>query len=222
MRRKLICLLLCLLAVFSLCLAGCSGEEDGDDSLQEESSARAAVSLNMWVISDKAVSAETEKLVEDAFNTLAQAKYTTKVDFIFLTEDEYFTALDEKLTAAAEIKNSSDADVMLPELGEETTTTEETTAETMVNELGQRLLKYPDIEEGQVDIVFLAGKELHDKYVNEGKIQSLETNLNSTSKVLKDYIYPSFLDQIKQNNNTYAIPTNHEIGDYTFLLIKRG
>ncbi len=220
MRRKLICLLLCLTAVFSLTFVGC-GETEEDDGTSTESSARAATSLNMWVICDKPVSIETEKAVEDAFNELTQAKYTTKVDFVFLTEDEYFTALDEKLTKAAELKSSASVDVMLSLPGEETAETVETTAETMVNELGQRLLKYPDIGEGQVDIVFIAGKELHDRYVSEGKIQSLETNLNSTSKVLKDYIYPSFLTQAKHNNNTYAIPTNHKIGDYTFLLINK-
>ena len=220
MRKKIVSLLLCLVALFSLSLAGCGEDATEDDNT--EASARPAVTLNMWLISEKEISAETEALVEEAFNELTQLKYTTKVDFVFLTKDEYFDALDAKLTAAAEAKLAEeDSVVLLPSMGEETTEVVETTAETVVNELGQRLLKYPDVKENQVDIIFLAGEELLVKYIQEGKLSSLDTNLNSTSKVLKDYIYPSFLSQVKYEKNTYAIPNNHLIGEYTYLLVNK-
>lgn len=221
MSKKLLCLLLCLVSVLTLSFSGC-GEED-DDSLNEEASARQAVSINMLLISEEKISAETEALVEEAFNELTQAKFTTKVDLVFLTEDEYFEVLDEKLIAAAEYKeNAALTDIVLPGLSaEETGEVEETTAETIVNELGQRLLKYPDIDEHQIDIIFLAGKDLLVKYASEGKLKSLDTNLNATSKILKDYIYPSFLEQVVYEKNTYAIPNNHLIGEYTYLLVNK-
>ena len=219
MRKKFTCLLLCLVAMLSLMFGGC-GEEDGTD-LENETSARKAVTVNMWLISEKEVSAETEALVEEAFNELTQSKYTTKVDFIFLTEDEYFDTLDAKLAAAAENKANEDPGIFLPGLAEETTEAVETTAEMIVNELGQRLLKYPDVEEHQIDIIFLAGQERLQQYIQEGKLSAMDTNLNSTSKVLKDYIYPSFLEQIKYEKSTYAIPNNHLIGEYTYLLVNK-
>ena len=221
MSKKLLCLMLCLVALLTLSFAGCG--EDNSDDLNEEASARPTVSINMMLVSEKEISPETEALVEAAFNELTQAKFTTKVDFIFLTEDEYFTVLDEKLTAAAEYKeNAGFADVVLPGLTPEATEeVEETTAETIVNELGQRLLKYPEIKDHQIDIVFLAGKDLLVKYASEGKLKSLDTNLNATSKVLKDYIYPSFLEQVVYEKNTYAIPNNHLIGEYTYLLVNK-
>ncbi len=221
MSKKLLCLLLCLVSVLTLSFTGC-GEED-DSELNQEASARPAVSINMMLISDKEISAETEALVEEAFNELTQSKFTTKVDFIFLTEDEYFNVLDQKLADAAEYKdNEALTDIVLPGLTvEETGEVEETTAETVVNELGQRLLRYPDIEEHQIDIVFLAGKDLLVKYATEGKLKSLDTNLNATSKILRDYIYPSFLDQVVYEKNTYAIPNNHLIGEYTYLLVNK-
>lgn len=220
MKRKLIALLLCLTAVLTLSFTGCGAGEEDISTEEEEASARAAVTLNMWMISEKEVSAETEALVEEAFNELTQSKYTTKVDFVFLTEDEYFDTLDEKLTLAAEHKANDVPAIVLPGMAE-TTEVVETTAETVVNELGQRLLKYPDVEEHQIDIVFLAGKELMERYASEGKLSALDTNLNATSKVLKDYIYPAFLEQIKYEKSTYAIPNNHLIGEYTYLLVNK-
>ena len=218
MKSKLMILMLCLVAVLSLSFGGC-GKEDDTKKTDVEASAREAVTLNMWLISDEEISAETEAAVEEAFNTLTQAKFTTKVDLVFLTEDEYFSVLDDKINLAAENKASSGPALVLPGMTEETVEVEETTAATIVNELGQKLLKYPDIEEHQIDIVFLAGQDLYVRYASEGKLSAMDTNLNATSKVLKDYIYPSFLDQIEKS--TYAIPNNHLIGEYTYLLVNK-
>ena len=221
MSKKLLSLLLCLVAIFTLCFAGCGEEED--DSTNQEASARKAVSISMMLISDKKVSKETEALVEEAFNELTQSKFTTKVDLVFLSEDEYFDVLDKKLADAKEYKEEAGLDdVLLPGLTpEETEEVVETTAETIVNELGQRLLKYPDIDPYQVDIIFLAGKDRLVEYAKNGMIKSLDTNLKSTSKVLMDYIYPSFLENVVYEKNTYAIPNNHLIGEYTYLLVNK-
>ena len=58
------------------------------------------VSINLWLISDKKVSAETEAAIENALNEMTQSKYTTKVDLVYFTEDEYYAALDAKPEAA--------------------------------------------------------------------------------------------------------------------------
>lgn len=232
MRTKLICLMLCLVAVLSFAFTSCGKTENSEDTKEDQqTSARPTVSLNMWVVCEEKVDEETELLVENAFNGLTQSKYTTKVDLIFLTEDEYFETLDENLAKAAEIKASSaviDDMLLFPTLGEETTEVVETTPEeTIVNELGQVLLKYPEIKEGQMDIVFLAGKDLLERYVSEGKLASLEEKLNSSdAKVLKDYIYPSAINQIKVNNGgtvpqAFSIPNNNIIGEYTYLLVNK-
>lgn len=222
MRKKLICLLLCLIAMLlPFAMTGC-GSDDSTDTTDEESSARAAVSINLWLISENEVPAEVEVAIEEALNEITQSKFTTKVDLVYFTEEEYYAALDAKLNAAAEYKeNSSAAQIVLPGIAVSTEETEETTAETIVNELGQRLLKYPEIGDGQLDIILLTGKDKLETYVSEGRLSAMDTNLNSTSKILKDYIYPSFLEQTKVNKNTYAIPNNHTIGEYKYLLINK-
>ena len=56
MRKKLICLLLCLVAVIlPLAMTGCGNSTTTDTD--EESSSRPAVSINLWLVSDKEVSA---------------------------------------------------------------------------------------------------------------------------------------------------------------------
>ena len=233
MRRKLICLLLCLLMAMSTVAFTACGESDDDTTSDEtsQSTARAAVSVNMWVVSEKAVDAETELLVENALNSLTESKYTTHVDLKFYTEDEYFEILDAELVKAAEVKASNTVIDMplLPGLSDEAEETVEETIveETVIGEYGETKILYPEIKEGQVDIVFLAGKDLLERYVSEGKLLSLEEKLNSSdAKVLKDYIYPSAINQIKVNNGgsvaqAYAIPNNTIIGEYTYLLVNK-
>lgn len=51
MRKKLICLLLCLSVLLPATLAGCGEQSDNSDGMEEESSTRPAVTLSMWVIS---------------------------------------------------------------------------------------------------------------------------------------------------------------------------
>ena len=221
MRKKLICLLLCLVAVIlPLAMTGCGNSTTTDTD--EESSSRPAVSINLWLVSDKEVSAETEAAIEEALNEITQSKYTTKVDLVYFTYDEYYAALDAKLEAAKKYKEEhTSTAITLPGIAQSTETTEETTAETVVNELGQRLLKYPDINEGQLDIIFIDGKDKLRALADAGELSTLDTNLNASSKILKEYIYPSFLEQIKYNKNTYAIPVNHQIGQYTYLLVNK-
>ncbi len=228
MRNKLICLMLCLVALMTLALTGCGGKTEETGANDEQKSARTPVTVNMWLVCENKVDAETEAAVEAAFNSLTQSKFTTKVDLIFLTEDEYFNVLDENLTSAAQYKidNSASSFPMFGFGAEETTEVVETTVETVTNELGQQLLKYPDVDEGQMDIVFLAGEDLLERYVSEGKLLSLEEKLNSSdAKVLRDCIYPSALKQIRISNGSssqaYAIPNNTVIGDYTYMLVNK-
>ena len=221
MRKKLICLLLCLSVLLPATLAGCGEQSDNSDGMEEESSTRPAVTLSMWVISEKDISPETEALIEEAVNEVTQSKYTTKVDLSFFTEDAYYAALEEKMAAIQEYKANAGASAPIVLPGVSTEETEASTAETIVNELGMRVLKYPDLDENQLDIIFLAGKDRLRSYADAGYLSVLDTNLNSTSKVLKDYIFPTFLDQVKYNKNTYAIPNNHLIGEYTYLLINK-
>ena len=50
--------------------------------------------------------------------------------------------------------------------------------------------------------------------------EQLDTELSGTSKKLKTYIYPTFLTLANQKG-TYAIPNNHPVGEYEYLLVNK-
>ena len=86
--KKLTALVLCILMLSSLVLTSCKKEEQ-----EPNAEYRTPFSLVFTLVSEKPVSAETEKLVEDAFNAITEAKYKTRVDLRLYSAEEYFTAL---------------------------------------------------------------------------------------------------------------------------------
>ena len=110
MKIKFLAILLCLVTVLSV-FAGCKSKEIDEDEINQEQSVRTAVSINMWVVTENKVSAETEALVEAAFNEVTKARFTTYVDLVFATEAEYNKLLDEKFAAIEQAKIDAGEDV---------------------------------------------------------------------------------------------------------------
>ena len=103
--------------------------------------------------------------------------------------------------------------------GEESTTTAD---ETVLNELGVAELKYPELIENQVDILWLGGLDKYTEYVENEWLSQLNEELNGASKKLKDFIYPAFLNAANNaTEGTYAIPNNTIMGEYTYLLLDK-
>lgn len=242
MKIKFLAILLCLVTVLSV-FAGCQNKEVDEEELNEEQSARTTVSINMWVVTENKVSAETEALVEAAFNDVTKARFTTYVDLVFVTEAEYNKLLDEKFADIEQAKK--DAEEEEKRLKEEarslkaagittlpvTTVNPEETApeETVLNEYGVVELKYPAIKDNQLDIVVVLGRERLEELVAKSYLTDISEYVSDTglSKALNDYINPVFMNHTKQGvsataaGKTYAIPNNHVIGEYTYLLINK-
>lgn len=103
--------------------------------------------------------------------------------------------------------------------GEETTTTAD---ETVLNEYGVAELKYPELVQNQVDILWLGGIEAYEKFVANEWLSQLNEELNGSSKKLKDFIYPAFINAANNvGEGTYAIPNNAIMGEYTYLLLDK-
>lgn len=237
MKRRILALMLCLVTLVSL-LAGCGKEEMSDEELNKEQSVRTAVSLNMWVVTENKISEETEALIEEAFNTITKSRFTTYVDLIFCTESEYNVALDARFEAikaaeqavleeeqrkkeeARSLKAAGITTVAQTTVEETTVITEEAT---IVNDYGVVELKYPDIPVDQIDIVLVLGRERLEELVANGYLEDLDDEISETgtSKALNDYIHPVLFNHTKIDGSTYAIPNNHVIGEYTYLLINR-
>lgn len=238
MNRRILALLLCIVTVATV-FAGCGEKKVDEDELIKEQSTRTAVSVNMWVVSDKKVSEETEALVEQAINEVTKSRLTVYVDLIFLTADEYeeklnarFEAIESAEIAKEEAIKAAKAEAQslkaagITTVGTTVTETDEavtTPEETIINEYGVVELKYPAIPEDQIDIVLVRGKEMLESLVDAGRLTRLDAEIGSTgaSKSLTDYISPMLFSYTKVSGGCYGIPNNHIIGEYTYLMVNR-
>lgn len=216
MKRRIFCLILCLIMVVPM-LASCGSEEEEEEIV--ETSSREAVTLSMYVITEKETTPAASQAVEDAINKLIKAKYTTKLEITFLTADEYYSK------AEAQIAGMKSGAASLP-AEDETDTGDEsealTTEATVVNEYGVKELKYPDLTPSQIDILMIDDYSKYLEYAQKGWLYSLNDTLKNTSKKLGDYIYPTILETTNVGGITYAVPTNMPIGDTcTYMIIDR-
>lgn len=234
MKKRIFCLVLCALMLLPVLLTGCSGSDD--TTTVEEESSRSTVSINLWIITDEKTTKEAEMLVEEAFNQYTKSTFTTYVDLVFLTADEYEQKLNEKFQqieekAAAEkeaAKKAKEEAASIKAAGGTVTTvttavTETSAEETVKNEYGVSELKYPEISDSQIDIVLVKGYDMLSSLVSAGRLSRLDEELSSTgsAKKLNDYINSAFFSFTKINSMTYAIPNNHIIGEYSLLLINK-
>ncbi|MBQ8175204.1 MAG: hypothetical protein IJ009_07380 [Clostridia bacterium] len=208
MKKKLLCLLLCAVMLVSV-LAGCAGETDPTASAD---SSRKTVTLTMWVICEETVSLETEAQIEEAFNTITEADYTTHVDLVFCTEDEYEIKLEQKFnhieSNPGKSKPSQNPYITI-------------TNKTYRDDEGMTRLEYPDVWEYQMDIVLVTGREMLDGYISKGRVQDLTSSLNTTNKIIKKYVNNALLNNAAINGKWYGIPNNNIIGNYTFMLVNK-
>ncbi|MBO5667124.1 MAG: hypothetical protein J6S45_06735, partial [Firmicutes bacterium] len=167
------------------------------------------------------------------------SKFDTAIELHAIPEDEYQEAIDARMEeialkkeeealaeeaareAAKALKDQEGA-AEAAEAGAEDAEAESESEddETYVNELGITVIKYPDVEETQMDIFLVRGYDNYMRYIEEAAIQQLDAELSSTSKILKTYIYPTFLTLANQGG-TYAIPNNRPVGEYEYLLVNK-
>ncbi len=202
------------------CLASCGekSEEEAVENIQEDAS-ESATTLSMYLLAenlpaDADARAAQIASVEEAVNKITKAKFKTQIDLrVFATEEEYYAALDTAYAKRAEA--AANGTLSVPAEGDETKEDE-----TFADELGVIQILYPEIKDYQVDIMYLGGYDKFSEYMAAEKLQTLDTDLDSSAKKIKEYVSTSYLKYMKSTNNgTYAIPTNAPIGEYTYLLL---
>jgi len=237
MKKKLSSLLLAMLLAASCVLGGCSDKAEGNEEItaDTEEASRLPMTLTLWIPTSKNTTDEAILAVQDAINAITQARFDTAIELHAIPEDEYQKAVDDRMqeiidleaareaaekAAREEAKKLKEAGIETEPKKEEESDTSETEEETYRNELGISLKKYPVVEDDQMDIFLVQGYDKYMYYIDEGLIQQLDAELSSTSKILKTYIYPMFLNLAKQGG-TYAIPNNRPLGEYEYLLLNK-
>lgn len=230
MKKRLFCLALCLVMLAATVLTGCSSKslDEVKSDFTHEASAK-AITLTMWLVSEKEVDSETASRITKAVNNITESKFTTRMQLYFLTDDEYRTVVTETIRKREDAK-SIFADNSVKE--EETTAAGESGTvvnETETDKFGRITIKYPDLNPNQVDIIYINGEDMFREYAANGWLKRLDEELSASSKKIKEYVSQTLLSaaQIKgvsdgsEVNGTFAIPNNATIGKYTYMLLDK-
>lgn len=221
MKTRLICLFLCVIMMLSVVLTSCGKKTDDELKTNITNTAsESAMTLTMWVVVEEAVTDEVAAAVTKELNSISKAKFKTELVVKFLTQDQYQTVLADTITKYESTPVSKETTVRTTAgtAGEGETAI---TDETRVNDYGFVEIVYPGAVENQVDIIYIAGKDMFDTYVGNGWLAPLDSELNGASKKIKEYVASALLDASKQKGVTYAIPNNNVIGEYTYMLLDR-
>ncbi len=241
MKKKIVCLVLALLMVLPL-LAGC--KKDGSvESINEEAS-RFTTTLNMWLVTESPLVAEASRVIlsgltpkvkeadltdaqkaalaamtneqkaawqqvwdiSEAINALTKAKYKIKLNLKYFTEDEYYAAVEAAFTEH------------LKQIAAGNVTVQNATEETVLNEHGIPELKYPAIPEYEVDVLFLGNYQKYADYAENKWLKDMQAHLSESALKLTSYVSPNFLKAAIYDGMLYALPNNHGVGEYVYLL----
>ena len=228
MIKKIICGIIVFVIIMSA-LVGCSEEKTGEETADTETSTRTAMTLSLWMPTDDSTTEEAKKLVENAINVLTQAKYNTAIELHLIPRSEYQETIDAKLEEVdkANVEKQAAEEARRRELKNQknnstqsTEETEDTAVETVINEYGISVTSYPEVSPTQLDIFFVSGFDKYSEYAYSNMSQSVDSELSGTSKILRSYIYPTFINAI-YDFGTFAIPNNHPAGKYQYFLVNK-
>ena len=220
MKLRILSIVLCI-AMLVCAFASCSKKEEEDDGVISETSARAAVTLSMYVITEDGTTDEAAEAVEKAINSMTKSKYTTKLEITYLTADEYYAAVESQFETMKKNADPAAADTEAVESGDETAQAP-VEEELVIGENGVAELRYPTLTPGQIDIVVIDDYAKYTEYVEKGYLASLDSAVKGLSKKLTDYIYPATLEAAKVDGVLYGIPNNHPIAaEATYITVNR-
>ena len=242
MKKKIVCILLSILMVAGcVMMTGCSVADTGNNpaSNGEETTGnassldRSSMTLSLWVPTSKDTTEEAIYAVEEALNRITQTEFDTAIKLYAIPEDEYDAVIRDRITMLETRINEEEqkaiekrkAEIAAAKKGESVVA--DTTEYVNPNMDGDYSLivrgasGYTPVERNQMDIFLIHGEEDYDYYAENFYIESLDEEINNSSKVLKSYINEDFFNAAKFDGTIYGIPNNHAVGDFTYFLVNK-
>lgn len=236
MRKRWVTIVLALLLTLPTLLAGCAADNDTTVQTAEEDTTGTAkaMTVTLYAITGESTKPEAVQAVQDALNDITENTYNTHVELKLYTEDEYFGVIEQKFQNVitkiaeeeAEAKRAKEEARSLKAAGittaaPETEETEAETEETVINEFGRKVAKFPEVNEDQVDILLVRGLDKLTEYTEKGYLMDISGSLGTTGKGLNKYINPALMSAVTLDAGVMAIPNNRVIGEYTYMLINK-
>ncbi len=213
MKNKFISLLLIAIMLFAVAsMTSC-----GDQDVNPFEGVLAPTTITLISIRGEGTTDEAIKAVEKELNVITRAQYNVNLQLVLYSEAEYEEKLAQRLLAAeAEKQNSGSSSGNLVA----GTKAEDIVYETIEKD-GFTEFVYPSVTENQVDIFLIRDQATYNDFVAQGKVQSLSAQITDAYANMAKYINKTLRDAMKINNVTYAIPNNHLLGNYTYLLLNK-
>lgn len=239
MKRKLVCILLCLVCVVTCGMfAGCEDVEsntpaDGSTGTDTSSDDRSSMTLTLWVPTSDDTTEEAIYAVEEAINAITQAEFDTAIKLYAIPTSQYDQTVKERLELIQK-RTEEEEQLAIDKRKEEIeaakngeTLVEESTAYENPNMDGDLSLVvrgasgYTNVEKNQMDIFLIRGEDNFNYYTDNMMLSELNEEISGNSKVLSTYIFPDFLTAATIDGTLYGIPNNHEVGEFTYFLVNK-
>ena len=246
MMKRIISALLCLsMLAGALLMAGCGEAET------PETTETLPATINLLGITEESTTPEAIEAVEEALNRISKNRYKTQINLTLVTADEYIALVDERsaeaeanavriaaITSFNQLaqreanasQSQSSQDLLFGKwtthvntvVAETISTGEAYTAEeTTILEDGRIETLYPEAT-SPIDIIMIAGKDMYDYFDSQGYLLSIQRTLETDFTKFRQYIYPTFLEELQAiTGDIKAIPNNHLLGEYTYLLVDK-
>ncbi len=210
--RILSLLLAVLMTLSALIFTGCSESED-EEKKSSNTSTREIVALNMYILTEDSTTEEAADRVQMAINEILLPNYKTMLKINYLTEEEYWDAVDAALEETDPEANPVDESAKV--VGTEKMDFAETIEYIFLDDTTDIELNQP-----QIDIFVVNDYEKYVDYANDEKLTALGQFIDYDSKILKTSIHPTFLSAAQVGTQIYGVPTNIgvEAGEYTYLV----
>ena len=223
MKRRIACIVFCLIMLLSV-FAGCDTGSVSTIELVDT-----PITLTIYAITDEKTTEAGIQQAQDAINAITEYDFATHIELKLFTADEYVDALQNELDIGRRKFDPSSVTIAESEeetVPPETEEDEDVGIEDMTEEsrvyVERDKVEYPKVESGQVDILLINSIDLFNTLVNEGDLQALNSELADSAKLIYKFINPTMLSAFTGPNGlTYAIPNNHAVGEYEYLLLRR-
>lgn len=148
--------------------------------------------------------------IEDAINDLTKTGFKTRIKLFYLLKDSYYQELESTFAAYDQAVADGSHQQASDAPSEETE---------LIDGIPQ--LKYPETKDYVIDIFYMDGYERYRSYIEKGWAADMTTLLDTDAVEIGKYIDGAFLNAVKYNNFTYAVPNYHAVGQYTYLMVDK-
>lgn len=234
MKKRLLSFVLALLMLSTLFLASCADTRTPEEIMEDiaKNSKDVALKFSIYVPTDADTSSpefqERLAAVQEAINSKLRQD-CTEIEIIAIKDSEYDAKVSEKMAAIKANLTDANGNIITNKKPSFSAPTkiEQNVAEKVVGSSGKAddftiQLKYPDIQENQIDIILIRSEEDYIKYYSNGQLSSWKNDLANSGKYyrINKIVKQDILNVLKVKNgdsiDIYGIPNNHLYTDANF------